>query len=87
MSPPLPLPLDKWNELARELALCPQHKRVVELILCCYADKQIVAEMGISKPTLRTYINRIFTRLHVNDRTELIAMVCARSHGLHQQLP
>jgi DNA-binding NarL/FixJ family response regulator len=79
---PLPLPHDKWDQLARELELCPQHKRVVELILRCCADKEIVAAMGISKPTLRTYINRIFGRLRVSDRVELVALICALSHGI-----
>jgi len=56
--------------------------RIVELILRNRCDKQIAAAMGLKKPTVRTYMQRIFTRLDVSDRVELVLKLCALSHGV-----
>lgn len=80
--PPLPLPLKQWNDIAKELNLSPQQKRIVELILRNACDKQIAAAMGRGKPTIRTHLDRIFRRLEVEDRGELVLLVFRLSHGL-----
>jgi DNA-binding CsgD family transcriptional regulator len=78
--PSLPLSTEHWKRIAKELELSPQQKRIAELILRHQCDKQIAAIMGIKQPTVRTYIGRMFVRLKVRDREELILMIFQRSH-------
>ena len=82
--PPLPLPVEKWNDLVAALKLTPQQTRIVELILrnCC--DKQIAAEMGLKVPTVRSHLGRIFDRLKVEDRGGLVLRLFAASHKIAQ---
>jgi DNA-binding NarL/FixJ family response regulator len=84
--PQLPLPSETWNKLCGSLKLSPQQKRIVELILLNHCDKQIAAAMQLRPPTVRTYITRIFYRMGVRDRHELVLKLFAMSHGLcHSQ--
>lgn len=78
--PPLPLPPDKWNRIAKALKFSPRQKQIAELILCHCCDKQIVAETGLGLPTVRTYLSRMFTRTGVTDRHELVLLVLRMSH-------
>lgn len=52
--------------------LAPREQEVLELLSkgCCY--KQIAAEMELHMGTVRTYIRRIYEKLHVNCRTEAV---------------
>jgi DNA-binding NarL/FixJ family response regulator len=80
--PPLPMTDGQWDRLATTLKLSPQQKRIVELILRNRCDKQIASAMQIKKSTIRTYITRVFQRLGVADRHELILLLFAMSHGI-----
>jgi DNA-binding NarL/FixJ family response regulator len=80
--PPLPLPLDKWASLLSALQLPLRQQRIVELILRNQCDKQIADMMGLKVPTVRTYKTRIFHRLDVSDRVELILFLFALSHDI-----
>jgi DNA-binding NarL/FixJ family response regulator len=80
--PPLPLPPPIWDRIANSLQLPPQQKRIVELILRNRCDKQIAADMQLCRPTVRTYLSRIFSRLQVSDRQELVLLVFRMSHGM-----
>jgi DNA-binding NarL/FixJ family response regulator len=80
--PELPFTPDKWQRLIHALRLPPQQLRVVELILRNKCDKQIADAMGLKKPTVRTYMQRIFARMGVCDRVELVLKLCALSHGI-----
>ena len=82
--PPLPLPHETWDQLAEELKLSPQHKRIVELILRNRCDKQIHSDIGMAHSTLRTHLGRIFHRLKVHDRADLVLMIFAMSHGIRR---
>jgi DNA-binding NarL/FixJ family response regulator len=83
--PELPLPPEKWRQLIKALPLPPQQIRIVELILrnCC--DKEIAAALGLKVPTIRTYLQRIYQRLGVSDRVELILRLFAMSHTAHHR--
>lgn len=78
--PPLPLPANLWDRIAGELRLSAQQRRIAELILCHQCDKQIAARMGIKHPTVRTYIDRLYRRLQVSDREQLILLFFRKSH-------
>jgi DNA-binding NarL/FixJ family response regulator len=81
-NPELPLPHVLWTQLVEILHLPPRQIRIVELILRNHCDKQIAAALGIKVPTLRTYVQRIYLRMGVSDRQELVLKLFALSHGL-----
>lgn len=66
-----------WDEVVGALSLSPQQARIVELLLCGKRDKQIATALGLTVPTVRTYLARIFVRAGVQDRVELILRVFA----------
>ena len=55
------------------VALSPREREVVEALARGDAYKQIADRLGISIPTVRTYIRRIYEKLHVHTRTEAVA--------------
>lgn len=54
-------------------ALSPREQNVIEALARGDAYKQIADRLGISIPTVRTYIRRIYEKLHVHTRTEAVA--------------
>jgi DNA-binding NarL/FixJ family response regulator len=78
------LPLDPkvWNEVASVMRLAPQEARIVGLILQGKRDKQIAKDLELGVPTVRTYLKRVFHKVEVQDRMELVLRVFAVAHGL-----
>jgi len=60
------------SELVKNLALSPREGETVRCLLAGYSDKQIAAKLQISISTVRTHITRLFRKLSVNDRQELL---------------
>ena len=73
--PALPMDADVWQEVASSLTLSPQQQRIVELILQGRQDKEIAAALGLSVPTVRTYLKRVFDRTGANDRLDLVLRI------------
>lgn len=67
--------LSEWEELVRQIGLSPRQSQVVDLLFKGLGDKQIAAQLGISVHTLRTYFDRMFAKMDVGDRCELIVRV------------
>lgn len=80
--PSLPMDAAIWQSIADELALAPQQIRIVELILRGRQDKEIAADLGLSFPTVRTYLGRIFERTGSPDRMGLVLRIFARAQEL-----
>ncbi len=57
------------------LELSPQQVRLVESLLRSMRDKQIATELGVTVPTVRTYMTRLFHKLDVEDRVELVVRI------------
>jgi DNA-binding NarL/FixJ family response regulator len=70
-----PLAPELWARVADSLALSPQQARLVELLLGGLRDKDIAASMGVGLPTVRTYFERVFRRVGVTDRVQLVIRV------------
>jgi DNA-binding CsgD family transcriptional regulator len=66
---------NEWKQLVEELALSPRQKEIVQHLLLGQSDKQIAAAMGLAQPTVRTHLSRLFARLNVQDRQELVLQV------------
>jgi DNA-binding NarL/FixJ family response regulator len=52
--------------------LAPREQEVLELLSKGYAYKQIAGHMDLNIGTVRTYIRRIYEKLHVNCRTDAV---------------
>jgi DNA-binding NarL/FixJ family response regulator len=52
--------------------LSPRQSEVLRLIFDGKNDKQVAAALKIRTPTVRTHVRRLFQRLDVNDRTQLV---------------
>ena len=65
----------KWDVHIQTLNLSPRQTKVVGLILRGKRDKEIAADLNLSKHTIRTYLKRLFDRFDVSDRTGLVIHV------------
>jgi DNA-binding NarL/FixJ family response regulator len=73
----MPFPLDPktWDEVAAALKLSARQKSMVALLLRGKQDKQISHDLGIKLPTITSYFNRIFHKVGVRNRMELLLRV------------
>lgn len=62
------------------MELSPQQAKVVELVLRGAAHKEITAALGITVPTLKTYLERIGARTGTRGKMQLAMHVLAVSH-------
>jgi DNA-binding NarL/FixJ family response regulator len=72
--PPL-LTGPEWGYVVRVFEFTPQQSRIVEQILLGKRDKKIAAELDISIWTVRSHLTKIFVRLSVSDRSELLLRI------------
>ncbi|MGA2679713.1 MAG: LuxR C-terminal-related transcriptional regulator [Sedimentisphaerales bacterium] len=63
------------NQLVQELSLSSRQTDIVRCLFAGYSDKQIANQMQIHIPTVRTHITRLFRKLDVDDREELILRI------------
>jgi DNA-binding NarL/FixJ family response regulator len=61
------------EQAVEHVGLSPREREVVEALARGDAYKQIADRLGITIPTVRTYIRRIYEKLHVHSRTEAVA--------------
>ncbi len=57
----------------KHTALSGREKEVVGLIGKGFRNKEIAQKLNISEPTVKTHLNRIFQKLNVKSRSELIS--------------
>lgn len=70
-NPPMPK-----NEFA---ALSPREQSVLDLLSKGYLYKEISDSLGVSVPTINTYIRRIYEKLQVHSRTQAISKYLRKS--------
>ncbi len=77
----LPRPVEKILESRMpESELSPREREVLALIVAGKTNKEIAAELGITKATVKCHVSVIFSRMGVGDRTQ--AAVAALRRGL-----
>ena len=62
----------EWDVLSEMASLSPRQTDILKCIMQGDSDKQIAEELGISVPTVRTHIERLFHKFELNDRVELL---------------
>lgn len=58
--------------VCEELRLAPRQRDIAGCLLRGMSDKQIAQTIGISLPTVRTHLSRMFEKFKVTDRTQLV---------------
>lgn len=72
----------KLDERRAQEALSPRETEILAQIVSGCSNKEIVANLGISTSTVKHHIQRVFTKLGVNDRTQ--AATAAVKRGIIQ---
>jgi DNA-binding NarL/FixJ family response regulator len=62
----------------KDALLSPREQMVLDCLAKGLAYKQIADQMGISVTTIRTYLRRIYEKLHVQSRSEAVAKYLQR---------
>jgi DNA-binding NarL/FixJ family response regulator len=52
----------------------PRQSQILSLMAAGFSDKEIARKIGISYPTVRTHIDRIFRNKGLRNRTEAVAV-------------
>ncbi len=66
---------NEWQMIREVLQLTPRQSQVLSLILAGKNDKEIATALRIGTATVRTHVSRLFERLDVTDRTQLVVSV------------
>lgn len=66
-----------WPSVAELLRLSPRELQVVKGVFRDNKEERIAADLGISAHTVSTYMQRIYAKLRVGSRPQLIVRVVA----------
>ena len=69
------MPDPRIKSAVARLGLTGRERRVVECLADGQTTRQVAKTMGIGDSTVRTHIRKIFIRLDVNTRVELMSLV------------
>jgi DNA-binding NarL/FixJ family response regulator len=72
-------PWERKLELNRDLSV--REKQIVELVQQAKLNKEIAHELHLTEGTIKEYLNRIFRKLGVTNRTELAIWAFRRMHA------
>jgi DNA-binding NarL/FixJ family response regulator len=61
------------HQPSEAMKLSARELEVLELLACGYLYKEIAELLKISRPTVNTYIRRIYEKLHVCSRSQAVA--------------
>ena len=74
-----PAPPAASGAAMEEAGLGPREQQVLEFLVAGLSYKEIASELGIKTPTVGTYVQRIYEKLHVRSRREIIARYKGRT--------
>jgi len=66
---------ESWSELAGRLKLSPRRLAITRLIFDGRTEPAIAAELAISESTVHTHLDRLYKKLGVHGRCELVVAV------------
>ncbi len=68
-----------WDHMSQDLELSHRQLQIARHLFLGMSDKQIASDLGIKAATVRTHLNRLYSKLDVQDRHELI-LLCVRHY-------
>ncbi len=72
----------EWRSLASCLGLSPRECGIVRAVFDGNSEKDTAQRLGLSPHTVHTYLWRIYRKLHVQSREELLVRVFAEFRSL-----
>jgi DNA-binding CsgD family transcriptional regulator len=69
------LPHGHWSTISSRLELSERETQIVALILHDEPEATIAGELGISSHTVHTHLERVYRKLHVSSRCQLVLRV------------
>ncbi len=72
----------EWRALATGLGLSPRECGVVRAVFDGASERDTAGRLGLSPHTVHTYLWRIYRKLHVQSREELLVRVFAEFRSL-----
>ncbi len=72
----------EWRALVTALGLSPRESGVVRSVFDGASEKRIAEQLGLSPHTVHTYVWRIYRKLRVGSREELLVRVFAEFRSL-----
>lgn len=79
------VPEDVWLSLGALLRLSPRELQVVRGVFEDHKEETIACDLGISPHTVNTYFQRLYTKLGVSSRPQLILRVMAEYLALQSR--
>jgi DNA-binding NarL/FixJ family response regulator len=67
-------PVDRQQLKAILRSFSPREREVIEHIAMAYSNREIAEKMFISEQTVKNYISRIYSRLGVSRRSQLVRL-------------
>jgi DNA-binding CsgD family transcriptional regulator len=71
------LPEYVWDRLAQALKLSPRETQIIRSILQDRKERAIAADLGISPHTVHAHLERLYHKLGVSSRVQLVVRVFA----------
>ena len=72
----------EWRSLSSGLGLSPRECGIVRGVFDGDSERRIAERLGLSPHTVHTYLSRIYRKLQVQSREELLVRVFAEFRGL-----
>ena len=72
----------EWRSLAAALNLSPRECGIVRSVFDGASEKDTAGHLGLSPHTVHTYLWRVYRKLHVQSREELLVRVFAEFRSL-----
>ena len=69
------IPSDAWKSLGELLQVSPRELEIIQLVFADEKDGNIAGTLGISRHTVDTYFRRVYAKLRVSSRPQLILRV------------
>jgi DNA-binding CsgD family transcriptional regulator len=64
-----------WQSVAASLRLSPREKQIVQGVFDNHKENEIAGNLQISPHTVHTYLERLYHKLGVSGRVQLVVMV------------
>ncbi|QDU58838.1 helix-turn-helix transcriptional regulator [Aeoliella mucimassa] len=71
---------DEWKHLGKRLSLSKRELEIVQLVFTSKSEAEISKDLAISPHTVHTHLGRLYHKLGVNSRVELVVKIMERYH-------
>ena len=73
----------EWSRITESLRLSPRERQVTQGVLEDLKESAIARRLGISRHTVHTHIERIYHKLTVSSRVQLVVRVVAEYRSMN----